>query len=102
MLVRKQDALNYLQADEDLETRCCAVVMEKRKYDNMKDLDKSVDDYEREGKLDEEYEGLMKKRETLLRIREEINSISVEEEAELQGVLDQPKLLQDQSNCRVS
>lgn len=102
MLVRKQDALNYLQADDDLETRCCAVVMEKRKYDNMKDLDKSTDDYEREGELEEEYAGLMKKRETLLRIREEINSISVEEEAEFQSVLDQPKLLQDQSNCRVS
>ena len=44
-------------------------------YFTFLDLDKSVDDYEREAQLGCEYEALMKKRETLLRIREEINSM---------------------------
>ena len=35
-LVRKQDDLNSLQNEEDLEERCCVVLKEMRKYQNMR------------------------------------------------------------------
>ncbi|XP_063693832.1 EH domain-binding protein 1-like protein 1 [Bolinopsis microptera] len=101
-LVRKQDDLNSLQNEEDLEERCCVVLKEMRRYQNMRDTTKTVHDVEREEQLEEEYRDILKKRELLLRIRDDINTVSMEEEAEFRSVIEKPKLLQDQSSCKVS
>jgi len=101
-LVRKQDELNSLQNEEHLEEKCCAVMKEIRKYKNMRDTDKTVHDVDREEQLEDELKELRKKLEMLIRIREDINAVSLEEEAEFRSVIEKPKLLQDQSSCKVS
>ena len=103
MQVRKQDELNSLQNDEELEARCSNLLREMRRLQNIRDTDKTESELEEEEQIQTAYQDILKKREMLLRIRDDIHTLAIEEEDEFRNVIDKPRLLQDdQSGCQIS
>ena len=65
--------------------------------------DKTECELEDEAAVEEAYKDILKKREVLLRIRDDIHTLAIEEDDGFRNVIEKPRLLQDeQSSCRVS